>query len=60
MYCEWCGVCGLVLSVVEVCANYGGVNVFVLILPSSDIQCHWSGPRCPMFHPWLPCGHIQT
>ena len=29
MYCEWYGVCDfVVLSVVEVCANYGGVNVF--------------------------------
>ena len=28
MYCEWYGVCDLVvLSVVEVCADYGGVNV---------------------------------
>ena len=29
MYCEWYGVCDfVVLSVVEVCADYGGVNVF--------------------------------
>ena len=28
MYCEWYGVCDfVVLSVVEVCADYGGVNV---------------------------------
>ena len=28
MYCEWYGVCELVvLSVVEVCADYGSVNV---------------------------------
>ena len=37
MYCEWFGVCDfVVLSVVEVCADYGGVNVFhvCLNLPS--------------------------
>ena len=29
MYCECCGVCDfVVLSVVEICADYGGVNVF--------------------------------
>ena len=29
MYCEWYGVCDfVVLSVVEVCADYGDVNVF--------------------------------
>ena len=29
MHCEWYGVCDfVVLSVVEVCADYGGVNVF--------------------------------
>ena len=28
MYCEWYGVCDfVVLSVVEVCAHYSGVNV---------------------------------
>ena len=27
MYCEWYGFCDLVLSVVEVCDDYGGVNV---------------------------------
>ena len=33
MYCEWYGVCDLVvLSVVEVCADYGGVNVFHVCL----------------------------
>ena len=40
MYCEWYGVCEfVVLSVVEVCADYGGVNVFmfVLILASSMV-----------------------
>ena len=38
MYDEWYGVCDfVVLSVVEVCADYGGVNVFhvFLILASS-------------------------
>ena len=29
MYCEWYVVCDfVVLSVVEICADYGGVNVF--------------------------------
>ena len=40
MYGEWYGVCDfVVLSVVEVCAEYGGVNVFhvVLILASSMV-----------------------
>ena len=33
MYCEWYGVCDLVvLSVVEVCVDYGGVNVFQICL----------------------------
>ena len=33
MYCEWYGVCDFVmLSVVEICANYGGVNVFHVCL----------------------------
>ena len=33
MYCEWYGVCDLVvLSVVEVFADYGGVNVFHVCL----------------------------
>ena len=40
MYCEWYGVCDfVVLSAVEVCTDYGGVNVFmfVLILASSMV-----------------------
>ena len=33
MYCEWYGVCDfVVLSVVEVCAEYSGVNVFHVCL----------------------------
>ena len=33
MYCEWYRVCDFVLlSVVEVCADYGGVNVFHVCL----------------------------
>ena len=33
MYCEWYRVCDfVVLSVVEVCADYGGVNVFHVCL----------------------------
>ena len=33
MYCEWCGVCDfIVLLIVEVCADCGGVNVFHVCL----------------------------
>ena len=33
IYCEWYGVCDfVVLSVVEVCVDYGGVNVFHVCL----------------------------
>ena len=33
MYCEWYGVCDfVVLSVVEVCADSGGVNVCQVLL----------------------------
>ena len=33
MYCEWYGVCDfVVLSLVKVCADYGGVNVFHVCL----------------------------
>ena len=32
MYWEWYSVCDFVLSVVEVCADYGGVNVFHVCL----------------------------
>ena len=33
MYCEWYGVCDfVVLLVVEGCADYGGVNVFLVCL----------------------------
>ena len=33
LYCEWYGVCDfVVLLVVEVCADYGGVNVFHVCL----------------------------
>ena len=33
MYCEWYGVCNfVVLSVVEACVDYGGVNVFHVCL----------------------------
>ena len=33
MYCEWHGVCDfVVLSVVEVCSDYGGANVFHVCL----------------------------
>ena len=48
LYCEWYGVCDFVLlSVVEVFADYGGVNVFhvCLNLASSMVlglcQCVW-------------------
>ena len=37
MYCEWYGVCDfVVLSVVEVCADYGDVNVFHVCLNLGD------------------------
>ena len=47
MYCEWYGVCDLVvLSVVEVCADYGGVNVFHVCLNFSVVyRTSWSGGR---------------
>ena len=33
MYCKWYGVCDfVVLSAVEICADYGGVNVFHVCL----------------------------
>ena len=33
MYGEWYGVCDfVVLSVVEVCVDYGGVNVFHVVM----------------------------
>ena len=38
MYCEWYGVCDfVVLSVVEVCADYVGVNVFHVCLTFSVV-----------------------
>ena len=38
MYCEWYGVCDfVVLSVVEVCAGYGGVNMFHVCLNFSVV-----------------------
>ena len=39
MYCEWYGVCDfVVLSVAEVCADYGGVNVFHVLAASMVLQ----------------------
>ena len=32
MYCEWYGVCDFVVLSVEVCTDYGGVNVFHVCL----------------------------
>ena len=38
MYCEWHGVCDfVVLSVVELCADYVGVNVFHVCLNFSVV-----------------------
>ena len=38
MYCEWYGVSDfVVLSIVEVCADYGGVNVFHVCLNFSVV-----------------------
>ena len=41
MYCEWYGVCDfVVLSVVEVCADYGDyVNVFHVCLNFDVVYC---------------------
>ena len=40
MYDEWYGVCDfVVLSVVEVCADYGGVNVFHVCLNFGVVYC---------------------
>ena len=40
MYCEWYGVCDfVVLSAVEVCADYGGVNVFHVCLNFGIVYC---------------------
>ena len=56
MYCEWYGVCDfVVLSVVEVCVDYGGVNVFHVCLNFGVIygvrclcQCLWCSLCCCM------------
>ena len=58
MYCEWYGVCDfVVLSVVEVCADYGGVNVFHVCPNFGGIygvgggglcQCLWCSLCCCM------------
>ena len=40
LYCEWYGVCDhVVLSVVEVCVDYGGVNVFHVCLNFGVVWC---------------------
>ena len=42
MYCEWYGVCDfVVLSVVEVCADYGGVNVFHVCINFGVVYGVW-------------------
>ena len=42
MYCEWYAVCDfVVLSVVEVCADYGGVNVFHVCLNFGVVYSVW-------------------
>ena len=42
MYCEWYGVCDfVVLSVVEVFADYGGVNVFHLLWLFYALTCYY-------------------
>ena len=51
MYCEWYGVCDfVVLSVVEVCADHGGVNVFHGCL--SGWRCLWCWGL------WQACGLV--
>ena len=42
MYCGWYGICDfVVLSVVEICADYGGVNVFHVCLNFSVVYGFW-------------------
>ena len=50
MYCEWYDVCDfVVLSVVDVCADYGGVNVFHVCIWCWDLcQCMWCSMCCCM------------
>ena len=50
MYGEWYGVCDfVVLSVVEVCADYGGVNVIHVCLWCWGLwQCMWCSLCCCM------------
>ena len=52
MYCEWYGVCDcVVLSVVGICADYGGVNVFKFVLTHSTLmgRVFVSSCRCCVF-----------
>ena len=45
-YGEWYGVCGfVVLSVVEVCVEYGGVNAFHVCLDFGRLWC-WGLYQC--------------
>ena len=64
MYGEWYGVCDfVVLSVVDVCANYGGVNVFhvdfgVVYGVGGLCQCLWCSLCCLFLMSgccWLCC-----
>ena len=56
MYCEWYGVCDfVVLSVVEVYADYSGVNVFYMCLNFGVVygvgalcRCLWCSLCCCM------------
>ena len=55
-YCEWYGVCDfVVLAAVELCADYGGVNVFHVSLNFGIVygvgvlcQCLWCNLCCCM------------
>ena len=47
IYCEWYGVCDfVVLSVVEVCADYGGVNLFHVCLNFGVVYGVWGLCQC--------------
>ena len=47
MYCEWYGVCDfVVLSVVEVCADYSVVNVFHVFLYGVGVCVNVCGVAC--------------
>ena len=64
MYFEWYGVCDfVVLSVAEVCADYGAVNVFHVCLNFGVVYGVWvcvnvCGVVCIYIH-WIVCVYIH-